>query len=97
MTQLFFQMSASDIETLLPMKNDRRSATGTAAHELRKGGVVMQDENVKVTAALVNHPPVVPSFGYRFDTADRSIVISGDADACPVPDRSGARCGCARA
>src|SRR5256712_3864136 len=38
----------------------------------------MQDENVKVTAALVHHPPVVPSFGYRFDAADRSIVISGD-------------------
>jgi ribonuclease BN (tRNA processing enzyme) len=26
----------------------------------------------------VHHPPVVPAFAYRFDTADRSIVISGD-------------------
>jgi len=38
----------------------------------------MQDENVKVSAALVHHPPVVPAFGYRFDGPDRSIVISGD-------------------
>lgn len=38
----------------------------------------MQDEHVKVTSALVHHPPVVPAFGYRFDSADRSIVISGD-------------------
>ena len=38
----------------------------------------MQDENVKVTAALVRHLPVVPAFGYRFDARDRSIVISGD-------------------
>ena len=38
----------------------------------------MQDENVKVTAALVHHPPVVPAFGYRFDGPDRSVVISGD-------------------
>jgi hypothetical protein len=38
----------------------------------------MQDDNVKVTAALVRHPPVVPSFAYRFDAPDRSIVISGD-------------------
>jgi ribonuclease BN (tRNA processing enzyme) len=38
----------------------------------------MQDDNVKVTAALVNHPPVVPSFAYRFDTAKTSIVFSGD-------------------
>ena len=36
------------------------------------------DENVRVTAALVDHPPVVPAFAYRFDTRDRSIVISGD-------------------
>ena len=33
---------------------------------------------MRVTAALVDHPPVVPSFAYRFDAADRSIVISGD-------------------
>jgi ribonuclease BN (tRNA processing enzyme) len=27
---------------------------------------------------LVDHPAVVPAFAYRFDAADRSIVISGD-------------------
>ena len=32
----------------------------------------MKDENVKVTAAVVNQPPVVPAFAYRFD-APRSI------------------------
>ena len=26
----------------------------------------------------MHHPPVVPSFAYRFDASDRSIVISGD-------------------
>jgi ribonuclease BN (tRNA processing enzyme) len=31
-----------------------------------------------VTAALVEHPPVTPSFAYRFDCPDRSIVFSGD-------------------
>jgi ribonuclease BN (tRNA processing enzyme) len=38
----------------------------------------MRDDNVRVTAALVDHPPVVPAFAYRFDAPDRSIVISGD-------------------
>jgi ribonuclease BN (tRNA processing enzyme) len=38
----------------------------------------MQDANLKVTAAVVDHPPMVPSFAYRFDAPDRSIVISGD-------------------
>ena len=46
------------------------------------GGVedVADDGYVKVTAALNEHPPVVPSFAFRFDTADRSIVISGDTN-----------------
>jgi ribonuclease BN (tRNA processing enzyme) len=47
-------------------------------HGLVNGGPVFEDENVRVRAAVVDHPPVVPSFGYRFDAADRSIVISGD-------------------
>ena len=38
----------------------------------------MQDENVKVTSTLVDHPLVTPAFAYRFDGPDRSIVISGD-------------------
>lgn len=38
----------------------------------------MQDANVRVTAALVQHPLVAPAFAYRFDCPDRSIVFSGD-------------------
>ncbi len=38
----------------------------------------MQDENVRVTAARVEHPLVPDAFGDRFDAPDRSIVISGD-------------------
>lgn len=49
-----------------------------AAHDLPKPGPVMQDENVKVTSVLVQHPPVAPAYGYRFDFPDRSIVFSGD-------------------
>lgn len=47
-------------------------------HEISQGGPVMQDENVKVTAALVDHGAAKPAFAYRFDCPDRSIVISGD-------------------
>lgn len=46
-------------------------------HTVRQG-VVYQDEDVRVTAFLVDHFPVEPAFGYRFDTAAHSIVISGD-------------------
>lgn len=39
---------------------------------------VMSDENVKVTATLVPHGPVFPSFAYRFDTEHGSVTFSGD-------------------
>jgi ribonuclease BN (tRNA processing enzyme) len=42
-------------------------------------GLVYQDSNVKVTAFRVNHGDVPGAFGYRFETPDRTIVISGDA------------------
>ena len=48
------------------------------AHEIVPG-VVYQDSNVKVTAFAVHHGSWAQSFGYRFDTRDKSIVISGDA------------------
>jgi ribonuclease BN (tRNA processing enzyme) len=48
------------------------------AHDLRGGGPVMRDQNVHVTAARVYHPPIDLALAYRFDAADRSIVISGD-------------------
>lgn len=56
------------------------------AHEIR-AGVVYKDENVTVTAFPTKH--AMESFGYRFETPDRTIVISGDTspsqatiDAC---------------
>ena len=49
-------------------------------HELTQPGVILCDEHMKVTCALVDHPPVTPAFAYRFDTADRSIVTSGDTN-----------------
>jgi ribonuclease BN (tRNA processing enzyme) len=39
---------------------------------------VYRDENVVVTAILVDHHQVFPTFAYRFDTEDGSVVFSGD-------------------
>jgi ribonuclease BN (tRNA processing enzyme) len=44
---------------------------------------VTEDDAVRVTAILVQHPPVFPSFAYRFDTDDGSIVVSGDTTFSP--------------
>ncbi|MGH9941386.1 MAG: MBL fold metallo-hydrolase [Pyrinomonadaceae bacterium] len=47
------------------------------AHEI-KPGVIYKDQNVTVKAFLVRHGSWRQAFGYRFETADRTIVISGD-------------------
>ncbi len=39
---------------------------------------VFEDDRVRVSATLVQHAPVFPALGYRFDTDDGSIVFSGD-------------------
>lgn len=78
MTRLFFELNAYDINTRIADEGRVPLVPLVYPHELTDGGVVMQDERVKVTATLVNHAPVTPAFAYRFDAADRSIVISGD-------------------
>jgi ribonuclease BN (tRNA processing enzyme) len=40
--------------------------------------VVADDEGVRVTAVAVTHGRAVPALAYRFDTADGSVVFSGD-------------------
>ena len=43
------------------------------------GGLVYEDEHVRVTAIPVLHGSWPHALGYRFDAGGRSIVISGDA------------------
>lgn len=78
MTKLYFELNAYDIDTRIADEQRVPLVPLVTVHEFDKEGLVMQDENVKVTATLVHHPPVVPAFAFRFDAADRSIVISGD-------------------
>jgi len=46
-------------------------------HEIEPG-VIYRDNNVTAKAFLVPHGSWDQAFGYRFETADRSIVLSGD-------------------
>ena len=43
---------------------------------------VAQFGKVTVSAIAVEHDPVVPAVGYRIDTPDGSVVISGDTAVC---------------
>jgi ribonuclease BN (tRNA processing enzyme) len=46
------------------------------AHEI-ESGPIYEDDCVKVEAFRVDHPPF-NSYAYKFTTADRTIVVSGD-------------------
>ncbi len=50
-------------------------------HEIEPG-IVYRDDNVIVKAFPVRHGSWKHAFGYRFETADRTIVISGDTAPC---------------
>jgi ribonuclease BN (tRNA processing enzyme) len=78
MTKLFLEMNAYDIDIRIADEGRVPLAPLVHVHELKQGGLVMEDANVKVTSTLVTHPLVTPAFAYRFDSADRSVVISGD-------------------
>lgn len=41
-------------------------------------GVVVEDDGLTITAFTVNHAPIAPAFGFRFDYRGRSVVVSGD-------------------
>jgi len=78
MTRLFFEMNEYDIKVRTSNEGRIPLSPLVHVHELQSEGEVMRDDHVRVSSALVDHPPVVPAFGYRFDAPDRSIVISGD-------------------
>ena len=80
MTDYILKAYRVDIETRTnPDGNQRTFPDGhkVNAHEIGPG-VVYKDENITVTAFATKH--AMESYGYRFDTVDRSIVISGDTN-----------------
>jgi ribonuclease Z len=46
--------------------------------------LVLDQDGMKITAIGVNHAPVSPAYGYRFDYRGRSVVISGDTRPSPA-------------
>ena len=84
MTEHIFEAYSADFAARSKEHEDKLYTVGSFpeghkvnAHEI-KPGVIYKDDNVKVTAFATKH--ALESYGYRFDTADRSIVISGDTN-----------------
>ena len=64
--------------------NMPRAAAGAVAREVVLGeapdasALVLDEKGLRVTMFKVDHDPVRPAVGYRFDFAGRSVVVSGD-------------------
>jgi len=58
------------------LEHSNKTGCNVNVHEI-KPGVVYEDENVTVKAFVVSHGEL-QAYGYRFETPDRTIVISGD-------------------
>lgn len=77
-TKLFLEMHASDIQVRIADEGYPPLAPLVHPHELTRSGPAVSDGAMKVSMTVVPHPLMEPAFAYRFDTPDRSIVISGD-------------------
>lgn len=92
MTEHLLEAYRIDIETRTNADGnqaDRPNGWKVNSHEI-KPGVIYKDANVAVTAFPTRH--AMESYGYRFDTPDRSIVISGDTN--PTQETIKACSGC---
>lgn len=99
MTRLLFQAFAWDLNMRLRDEGRRDIRELFIPHDIavpNVGGsthgpwappmepfLIMEDDRVRVTGILVDHRPVFPAFGFRFDTDDGSIVFSGDTAVTP--------------
>ena len=59
-------------ENLMP------AALGVIQARTIEPGVIHNAGGLKITAFEVDHSPIKPAFGYRFDYLGRSVVVSGD-------------------
>jgi len=73
-------LAASSYDTAARMREEGRPPLQplVKVHEISAAGMIYRDARVTVTAALVDHFTVKPAFAFRFDTATRSVVVSGD-------------------
>jgi len=79
MTDHVMKAWAGDVDVRLhDLEPAKAAGYEVRAHEV-KPGLVYKDDRVTVRAFAVPHGAWNRSFAYRFDTPDRSIVVSGDS------------------
>lgn len=83
MSRDFFNYLKFDIDTRIEDEGRPDPRKLLTVHEFGKPGMVLVNDDVKVSTCLVRHPPIAQAYAYRFDAHDRSVVISGDTAYAP--------------
>src|SRR5258708_23938644 len=78
MTEQFFALNQYDIATRMADEGRSDPRGLVHVHEFSAGGVGLPNSAVPVPAALLPHPPELPTFGYRVYPPLPSIATSGD-------------------
>jgi len=65
-------------EDILPPAGARANARTLGLSETEPSRVFYDRDGLVITAFLVDHEPIAPAVGYRFDFGGRSVVLSGD-------------------
>lgn len=64
---------------------DSASEASSAANPSNASGTVLYDQDgLRVSAVAVDHRPIAPAVGYRFDFGGRCVVVSGDTVRSPA-------------
>lgn len=65
-------------DSIMPNAGAGARAEVFAMPAARQGVSVLEEGGLEITAFRVDHAPVYPAVGYRFDYKGRSVVVSGD-------------------
>jgi ribonuclease BN (tRNA processing enzyme) len=83
MAEHILKAYATDVKTRTEgLEHSNKTGYEVNAHEI-KPGVIYKDQNVTVKAFSVDHGNL-QAYGYRFETPDRTVVISGDTRPTPA-------------
>ncbi|KJC61850.1 beta-lactamase [Bradyrhizobium sp. LTSPM299] len=78
MTKTYWELNKFDIETRIEDEGRPDLRKLLIAKDITEDGVVLQTDDVKVTAFRTPHPPITDNFAYKFKTPDGTIVFSSD-------------------
>jgi ribonuclease BN (tRNA processing enzyme) len=81
MLRIFADFARVDLETRTQDEGRPPFQGLVQVKDVLGDGTVFADDNVRVIAARVDHPPMI-AYAYRVETASRTFVISGDTAPC---------------